>query len=471
MYKERASHLLAAVPRPKTPTAVLDRGPATTAIEMHPPLPVHDAHKAADLQHQAAVASLKAPSSTTNHPQAINVAVPQPPQAHDSHKEPKLQRLDSFKKRSTGENLIAPATAHTLVTETKAKTEDAGNSNISGGNNKMLIETVTEILAPAYNMVSDATSKIAATIHSPRDESGAKMIWDKGASVKEYLLQKLEPGEEERALSEVITEVISPKKAGPGQAEEKGVVEKVRGTVSLLLGNEEQTHARQVQITAGPHQMSSRPLFKDTQGASTLVSACKDGNSILASKATCEASIAASKDTHEATIPSSGYTHGALIVESKHMDGAWNPFSEDGQEVLRASDYTHEASIPASKGVLMEPQPMHLNIHTEHRTLIPASDHTRAISILNSTHSPGDSSPLPVSTHPSFATTSTNSSPILFSANPSLVNVPTSTSTTFQSSMNPHAGNHISQFSWMMVVQTIIYESNYINYELRGPFV
>ena len=424
MYKERASQIHAAVPSPKTPTAALDHGPATTAIEVPLPPPVPESHKAMDFQHEAAVSSLKAPS--LNHPQARNVEVPQPPQANDSQKEPKLHHLDSFKEMSTGQNLIAPATAHTLVTET----EDPDNSNVSGGNNKLLLEAVTEILAPAYNMVSDATNKIAATIHSPRDESGAKMMWDKGVSVKGYLLQKLEPGEEERALSEVITEVISPRKAGPGEAEEKGVVEKVRGAVSLLLGKEEQTGARQVHTTAEPHQRSSRPLFKDTQGASIFVSGYKDGSSILASKATCEASISASKDTHE-----------ALTVESKHTDGAWNPFSEEGQEVLiRASEYTHEASIPASKGT------HGASIHAfqcTHGTSIPASDHIHATSILNSTHTPGDSSPLPISTNPSFAAASTNSSPISLSANQSLVNDPTSTSTTSQISTNPHAGKYI----------------------------
>ncbi|KAK1322067.1 Low-temperature-induced 65 kDa protein [Acorus calamus] len=46
------------------------------------------------------------------------------------------------------------------------------------------------------------------------DETTGSQLWDKGVSVKEYLMQKLEPGEEERALSQVISDTISPKKGG-----------------------------------------------------------------------------------------------------------------------------------------------------------------------------------------------------------------------------------------------------------------
>ncbi|XP_043691622.1 low-temperature-induced 65 kDa protein-like [Telopea speciosissima] len=59
--------------------------------------------------------------------------------------------------------------------------------------------------------------------------------WDKGVSVKEYLTHKLEPGEEERALSQVITEAISPRKLTSGFNHEDGMVEKVREAVSSLL--------------------------------------------------------------------------------------------------------------------------------------------------------------------------------------------------------------------------------------------
>ncbi|KAJ9543799.1 hypothetical protein OSB04_023506 [Centaurea solstitialis] len=50
---------------------------------------------------------------------------------------------------------------------------------------------------------------------------------DKGVSVKEYLLHKLEPGEDERALSQAITQTISPRR------------DKMKEAMNTLLGTEE----------------------------------------------------------------------------------------------------------------------------------------------------------------------------------------------------------------------------------------
>ncbi|XP_042476621.1 uncharacterized protein LOC122058163 [Macadamia integrifolia] len=113
--------------------------------------------------------------------------------------------------------------------------------------------TVTSTLAPAYATVSEATNRIASKIYistapnadnTSTDSVGStstgagpsEHLWDKGVSVKEYLMHKLEPGEDERALSQVITEAISPKKETPsGDNRDVGMVEKVRGVVSSLL--------------------------------------------------------------------------------------------------------------------------------------------------------------------------------------------------------------------------------------------
>ncbi|KAF9595543.1 hypothetical protein IFM89_000631 [Coptis chinensis] len=92
---------------------------------------------------------------------------------------------------------------------------------------KTITESVTEKLAPAYAMASEATGIITSKIHdmaiatsaalspreSPKCEAGmSEKKYDKGVSVKEYLRQKLEPGEDEKALSQVISEAISPRK-------------------------------------------------------------------------------------------------------------------------------------------------------------------------------------------------------------------------------------------------------------------
>ncbi|KAL3530791.1 hypothetical protein ACH5RR_010113 [Cinchona calisaya] len=60
--------------------------------------------------------------------------------------------------------------------------------------------------------------------------------WDAGVFVKEYIMNKLEPEEDDRALSEVIYEAISPKK---GAGDNMGVVEKVREAITSLLQHEE----------------------------------------------------------------------------------------------------------------------------------------------------------------------------------------------------------------------------------------
>ncbi|KAK7262491.1 hypothetical protein RJT34_30065 [Clitoria ternatea] len=68
-----------------------------------------------------------------------------------------------------------------------------------------------------------------------KNTSSTAQIWDKGVSVKEYLMNKLEPGEDEKALSKVISEAMSPRRT-PGDA---GVMEKVREAVTSLLRNDE----------------------------------------------------------------------------------------------------------------------------------------------------------------------------------------------------------------------------------------
>ncbi|KAJ0083392.1 hypothetical protein Patl1_31290 [Pistacia atlantica] len=109
-------------------------------------------------------------------------------------------------------------------------------------------------LAPAYATVSDATHAIASkiqglTVSSPATPEVKKLpaletekpasptgqMWDKGVSVKEFIKNKFEPGEDERALSQAITEAMSPKRS----PREGGVVEKVKEAVTSFLWKEE----------------------------------------------------------------------------------------------------------------------------------------------------------------------------------------------------------------------------------------
>ncbi|KAK8950115.1 hypothetical protein KSP40_PGU017919 [Platanthera guangdongensis] len=116
---------------------------------------------------------------------------------------------------------------------------------------RTLAQNVKEILTPAYNMITSATQVIGSKIHGNLestdsasanwDESGAKQSCDKDVSVKKYLMAKLQPGDDERALSQVITEAITPGPAGNGDGGGAGqavvsAVEKFKGAVSSLVG-------------------------------------------------------------------------------------------------------------------------------------------------------------------------------------------------------------------------------------------
>ncbi|MCD7454207.1 hypothetical protein HAX54_023961 [Datura stramonium] len=133
---------------------------------------------------------------------------------------------------------------------------------------KTITETVTEKLAPAYAVVSDATHAIASKISNlaltnfnddvqePENQNVSKtgqsklgqnveqnanalkspvQKWDKGVSVKEYFAEKFEPGEGERSLSQIITEAISPWKAA---SSDTGTMDKMKGAVTSSIKTE-----------------------------------------------------------------------------------------------------------------------------------------------------------------------------------------------------------------------------------------
>ncbi|KAL9412838.1 hypothetical protein AB3S75_041488 [Citrus x aurantiifolia] len=160
-------------------------------------------------------------------------------------------------------------------------------------NKTTLTETVTEKLAPAYATVSDATHAIAsriqgltvstptasecneqdnlATLKQATSETDTKTNpetekqgsptgkkWNKGVSVKGYIKHKFEPGEEERALSKVITDVMSPKRS----PREVGVVGKMKEAVTSFLWQEEspQSSVTQLPTNAPTNASTSIPV-------------------------------------------------------------------------------------------------------------------------------------------------------------------------------------------------------------------
>ncbi|XP_061369533.1 low-temperature-induced 65 kDa protein-like isoform X2 [Gastrolobium bilobum] len=167
----------------------------------------------------------------------------------------------------------SPAGSH----EEQQKSGDA--SNMSGSTaeyGKNIAHSMAEKLAPVYGKVagvgSAVKSKVSGTITGgvrTETKNGVEEE-DKGVSVKDYLAEKLRPGEEDKALSEVISEALHKRKEeepvkiehenldivddksekvyeessvkSPG----KGVVDKLKGVVGSWFGKSEENQSSQV---------------------------------------------------------------------------------------------------------------------------------------------------------------------------------------------------------------------------------
>ncbi|KAJ0248338.1 Low-temperature-induced protein [Hirschfeldia incana] len=168
-----------------------------------------------------------------------------------------------------------------VITETNVLSVLPAKQEVINSPSKTLTETVTETLAPAYAKVSEATHAITKKIQdmafpestdtepktngvSESNTAGTNQqagfnskVWDKGVSVKEYISQKFEPGEDDRALSQVITKAISPRKASSQASTFGGATNMVSASNSAdnkgpLLANtseivEEENHGKMLQ--------------------------------------------------------------------------------------------------------------------------------------------------------------------------------------------------------------------------------
>ncbi|KAL4575805.1 hypothetical protein LXL04_011891 [Taraxacum kok-saghyz] len=112
-------------------------------------------------------------------------------------------------------------------------TEPHGTGKGSGGATDYahkITDTVTGTLAPVYEKVVDAGSAVMSKVqgsvsgtgqpqaHRESDMSLGKES-DKGVSVKEYLVETLKPGDEDKALSDVITHAFH--RGSHGESEKK----------------------------------------------------------------------------------------------------------------------------------------------------------------------------------------------------------------------------------------------------------
>ncbi|KAJ1391056.1 putative low-temperature-induced 65 kDa protein [Sesbania bispinosa] len=135
------------------------------------------------------------------------------------------------------------------IHEEQQKSGDA--SNMSGSTleyGKNIAHSLTEKLAPVYGKVAEVGSVVKSKVYGTSTD-GVGTETKIGVSVKDYLAEKLKPGEEDKALSEVISEALHKRKeeheqlgSGDEKSEKvceesyvnspgKGVVDKVKGVV------------------------------------------------------------------------------------------------------------------------------------------------------------------------------------------------------------------------------------------------
>ncbi|KAL6963505.1 hypothetical protein U1Q18_041801 [Sarracenia purpurea var. burkii] len=114
------------------------------------------------------------------------------------------------------------------------ETSDSKNSGSVAEYGHKIAATLTEKLAPVYEVVagvgSSVMSKVKGTAGTPGQEEekrGGGKGRDGGVSVTEYLAEKLRPSEEDKALSEVISDALHKRK----QEVEKKAEAEVAGKV------------------------------------------------------------------------------------------------------------------------------------------------------------------------------------------------------------------------------------------------
>lgn len=110
---------------------------------------------------------------------------------------------------------------HVLPNSTSQSANEQEREKPQGFNNKTVTENTTIVTLKVEEL----------TVSSPRK---GEQKWDKGVSAKELLIKKLEPGEDERALSQVISQAISPRRS----PSDMGMVGKVKEAVTSWIWNE-----------------------------------------------------------------------------------------------------------------------------------------------------------------------------------------------------------------------------------------
>lgn len=142
-----------------------------------------------------------------------------------------------------------------VVTNNEEQPKSGDGSNMSGSTaeyGKNIAHSLTQKLAPVYDKVAGVGSAVKSKVSGTSsrgvgtETENEVKEQDKGVSVKDYLAEKLRPGEEDKALSEVISEALHKRKEEAVKNEHhggddtgKGVVDKLKGVVGSWFGKSE----------------------------------------------------------------------------------------------------------------------------------------------------------------------------------------------------------------------------------------
>lgn len=199
--------------------------------------------------------------------------------------------LGSFQAMAISENPKTPQSSPPTGTHDQFSQEEKDRpkeEDIQTEHNQQNPPTYTEKLSSVAIAAKDAavtaaatsteyTKKIASTVLDKASGASTAMMGkgsitetepkpDKGVSVKEYIVGKMRPGEEDRVLSEVISGAMQSKKQeatlvpeteteAKRSAEEsggggKGMVDKIRGAVSSWIGAGSMSGGKQASTTS-----------------------------------------------------------------------------------------------------------------------------------------------------------------------------------------------------------------------------
>ncbi|KAJ6978247.1 low-temperature-induced 65 kDa protein-like [Populus alba x Populus x berolinensis] len=143
---------------------------------------------------------------------------------------------------------------HTMTHEGQGQNAAKPASTVEYG--KKIATTVTEKLTPVYEKVAGVGSTVMSKLHgntnastNTSNEAESRIEGkDKGVSVKDYFAEKLRPGEEDRALSEVISETLNKGKTETGMWKNGSPMGKVTDSeeVEKRLGSGEEENSDEI---------------------------------------------------------------------------------------------------------------------------------------------------------------------------------------------------------------------------------